>query len=66
MSLMRLIAQAGGFNPMARRDKVSIRRQLRDGSVVAVEVNIDDIMANAIPDVPLQAGDSVSVPQRVY
>ncbi len=30
------------------------------------EVNIDDIMANAIPDVPLQAGDSVSVPQRVY
>jgi polysaccharide biosynthesis/export protein VpsN len=66
MSLMRLIAQAGGFNPMARRTKVSIRRQLRDGSVVAVEVNVEDIMDNAIPDVPLQAGDSVSVPQRVY
>jgi protein involved in polysaccharide export with SLBB domain len=66
MSLMRLIALAGGFNPMARRDKVSIRRQLRDGSVVAREVNVEDIMANAIPDVPLQAGDSVSVPQRVY
>lgn len=66
MSLMRLIALAGGFNPMARRDKISIRRQLRDGSVVAAEVNVDDIMANAIPDVPLQAGDSVSVPQRVY
>lgn len=66
MSLMRLIALAGGFNPMARRDKVSIRRQLRDGSVVAAEVNVEDILANAIPDVPLQAGDSVSVPQRVY
>lgn len=66
MSLMRVIALAGGFNPMARKDKVSIRRQLRDGSVVAAEVNVDDIMANAIPDVPLQAGDSISVPQRIY
>lgn len=66
MSLMRLIAQAGGFNPMARRDKVSIRRQQRDGSVIAAEVNVEDIMANAIPDVPLQAGDSVTVPQRIY
>lgn len=66
MSLMRLIALAGGFNPMAKRDKVTIRRQLRDGSVVAAEVNVEDIMANAIPDVPLQAGDSVTVPQRIY
>lgn len=66
MSLMRLIAQAGGFNAMARRDRVTIRRQLRDGSVKAVEVNIEDIMANRIPDVPLQAGDSVSVPQRTF
>lgn len=66
MSLMRLIALAGGFNPMARRDRVSIRRQLRDGTVKAVEVNVEDIMANRIPDVPMQAGDSVSVPQRSY
>jgi len=66
MSLMRLIAIAGGFNPMAKRDKVSIRRQLRDGSVKAVEVNVEDIMGNLIPDVPLQAGDAVSVPQRTY
>jgi polysaccharide export outer membrane protein len=64
MSLMRLIAQAGGFNALARRDGITIRRQLRDGTVRAVEVNVDDIMANRIPDVPLQAGDSVSVPQR--
>ncbi len=66
MSLMRLIALAGGFNAMARRDQVVIRRQLKDGSVKAVEVNIDDIMANRIPDVPLQAGDAVSVPQRTF
>jgi polysaccharide export outer membrane protein len=66
MSLMRLIAQAGGFNPMAKKDKISIRRQLKDGTVTAVEVNVEDIMANLIPDVPLQAGDSVTVPQRTY
>jgi protein involved in polysaccharide export with SLBB domain len=66
MSLMRMIAIAGGFNAMAKRDKVSIRRQLRDGSVKAVEVNVEDIMGNLIPDVPLQAGDSITVPQRTY
>jgi polysaccharide biosynthesis/export protein VpsN len=66
MSLMRLIAQAGGFNAMAKKDKVSIRRQLKDGTVTAAEVNVEDIMANLIPDVPLQAGDSVTVPQRTY
>ena len=66
MSLMRLIALAGGFSPMAKKDRVTIRRQLRDGSVQAAEVNVDDIMSNLIPDVPLQAGDSVSVPQRTY
>ena len=66
MSLMRLIALAGGFNPMAKKDKVSIRRQLRDGSVRAVEVNVEDIVGNLIPDVPLQAGDAISVPQRTY
>jgi polysaccharide export outer membrane protein len=66
MSLMRLIALAGGFNAMARKDKVNIRRQLRDGSVEAAEVNVEDIMANLIPDVPLQAGDSITVPQRIY
>lgn len=66
MSLMRLIAQAGGFNSMAKKDKVSIRRQLKDGTVTAAEVNVEDIMANLIPDVPLQSGDSVTVPQRTY
>lgn len=66
MSLMRLIALAGGFNAMAKKDKVSIRRQMRDGTVQAAEVNVEDIMGNLIPDVPLQAGDSISVPQRVY
>ena len=66
MSLMRLIAQAGGFSPMAKKDKVTIRRQVKDGSVQAAEVNVEDIMSNLIPDVPLQAGDSVTVPQRTY
>lgn len=66
MSLMRLIALAGGFSPMAKKDKVSIRRQLRDGTVRAAEVNVEDIVGNLIPDVPLQAGDAISVPQRTY
>jgi len=65
MTLLRAISLAGGFTPMAARDKLTIRRQVGD-KTRAVTVNVDDIINNAIPDVPLQAGDSINIPQRVW
>ncbi|MRG93235.1 polysaccharide biosynthesis/export family protein [Polyangium spumosum] len=65
MTLLRAISLAGGFNQMAARDKVTIRRQVGD-KTRAVTVSVEDIIDNAIPDVPLQAGDSINIPQRVW
>jgi polysaccharide biosynthesis/export protein VpsN len=65
MTLLRAISLAGGFNQMAARDKVTIRRQVGT-TTRAVTVSVEDIIANAIPDVPLQAGDSINIPQRVW
>ncbi len=65
MTLLRAISLAGGFNQMAARDKVTIRRKVGQ-KTRAVTVSVEDIIDNAIPDVPLQAGDSINIPQRVW
>ena len=65
MTLLRAISLAGGFNSVADKDKVVLRRKV-EGKTVAVTVSVDDIMDNKIPDVPLQAGDSINVEQRVF
>ncbi len=65
MTLLRAISMAGGFTGMADRGKVVLRRKVGD-SVRVVRVSVDDIVSNAIPDVPLQTGDSVHVEQRVF
>lgn len=63
MTLLRLISLAGGTKELADDDAVTIRRRLKNGQVKVVEVSVDDIIANRIPDIPLQAGDSVNVPK---
>lgn len=65
MTLLRAISIANGFNSIANKDKVTLRRNV-NGKVRAVDVSVDDIMNNRIPDVPLQAGDSINVTQRVF
>ncbi len=63
MTLLRLISLAGGTKELADPDSVTIRRKLKSGEVRVVEVSLDDIIANRMPDIPLQAGDSVNVPK---
>jgi protein involved in polysaccharide export with SLBB domain len=65
MTLLRAISMAGGFNSVANKGKVTIRRKA-DGKTVAATVSVEDIIDNKIPDVPLQAGDSINVAQRVF
>jgi len=65
MTLLRAITLAGGFNQIAARDKVTLRRQTGK-TTRAVTVNVQDIIDNAIPDVPLQTGDSINIPQRIW
>ncbi len=63
MTLLRLISLAGGTKELADDDSVTIRRKLKNGETRIVEVSLDDIIANRMPDIPLQAGDSVNVPK---
>jgi polysaccharide export outer membrane protein len=64
MTLLRVIALAGGFNSIARKSAVTLRRRTRDGTAVVV-VDVEAILTNRSPDVVLQPGDSVFVPQRI-
>lgn len=65
MTLLRAISQAGGFNSLADRQNVTIRRRV-EGGTKAARVDVGAIIENQIPDVPLQAGDSIYVGQRVF
>lgn len=65
MTLLRVISLSGGFNSLANKDRVTIRR-LVQGATKAYMISVDDIIDNAVPDIPLQAGDSINVEQRVF
>jgi protein involved in polysaccharide export with SLBB domain len=65
MTLLRAISMSGGFNAMANKGKVTIRRKVK-GGVKADTVSVEDIIQNRIPDPPLQAGDSINVEQKVF
>lgn len=65
MTLLRVISQAGGFNSLADRSHVTIRRKVKGGTKAA-RVDVQAILDNEIPDVLLQAGDSIDVRQRVF
>jgi len=66
MTLLRAISLCGGFNSIANKSRVTIRRRLKEGGTRAVTISAEEIIANKIPDPMLQAGDSVNVEQRVF
>ncbi len=65
MTLLRAISKAGGFNSLADKSNVTVRRKVKNGTKSA-RVDVTGILENLIPDVPLQAGDSIHVGQRVF
>ena len=65
MTLLRAITLAGGFNSLANKSKVTVRRKVATGTRAAT-VSVEDIIDNRIPDPFLQAGDSVNVAQRLF
>ena len=66
MTLLRAISLCGGFNGVANKNRVTIRRRIKDGGTRAATISAEEIIANKIPDPMLQAGDSVNVEQRVF
>ena len=66
MTLVQLIAMAGGLNEFADRENIVIVRAERrpDGEPVSVRVNYDDLMKrkNLKQNIELKPGDTVMVP----
>jgi polysaccharide biosynthesis/export protein len=64
VTLLRAIAQVGGFSDRARRGKVMITRTI-DGVEKKINVDVKDILSGSRKDFPLQAFDVVFVPESV-
>jgi polysaccharide export outer membrane protein len=69
LTMIQAISMAGGFNSIARRGQVSLKRKLKKGDKTVtrtVVVNVDSIIEGDAQDIPLQAGDAIYVPERVF
>jgi polysaccharide export outer membrane protein len=66
MKLVDAISLAGGLTSLADGDHVLIVRNVGSSKTVTATVSIDDITDGKTPDVPLQAGDTIKVDQRVF
>jgi polysaccharide export outer membrane protein len=66
MTLLRAISQAGGFNSLAAKSRVTVRRKVVGGKTVVAIVDVTAIVDNSIADIALQAGDAIIVGQRVF
>lgn len=65
MKLVQAITLAGGFSPLAKETRVSVTRKIEDKEIVFV-VDVKKILNNKATNIPLQAGDIVYVPERIF
>jgi polysaccharide export outer membrane protein len=63
-TLLRAIAQAGGFSERASKGGVVIKRFDAAGKEHRIQVNVDDIIKGKKKDVELQENDVVIVPEK--
>jgi protein involved in polysaccharide export with SLBB domain len=66
MKLVDAISLSGGFTALADGDHVLVTRLLPGNRTVTGVVSVDDITDGRLSDIPLQAGDTIKVGQRVF
>lgn len=66
MKLVEAISLSGGFTAIADADHVRITRIVAPGKTVTSTVSVDDITDGKMPDIALQAGDTIKIDQRVF
>jgi protein involved in polysaccharide export with SLBB domain len=66
MKLVDAISLSGGLTSLADGDHVRITRLVANGKTVTATVSVDDITDGKLPDVPLQAGDTIKIDGRVF
>jgi len=65
LTLIQVLSEAGGFNSIANRDRVNLTRKTGKQARTIV-VSADAITDGSLPDIPLQAGDTIFVTERVF
>ena len=66
LTALAAVIQAGGFNDYAAPNRAAIHRVGPDYKVVTIKVKLSKIQKGKIPDVPLQPGDRLTVPQSAF
>jgi protein involved in polysaccharide export with SLBB domain len=66
MKLIDAIWISGGLTPLADGDHVRITRIVGPKRTVTATISVDDITDGKLSDVPLQAGDTIKVGQRIF
>jgi polysaccharide export outer membrane protein len=66
IKLVEAISLSGGFTSIADADHVRLTRNVSPGKTVTATISVDDITDGKQSDVPLQAGDTIKVDQRVF
>jgi polysaccharide export outer membrane protein len=64
-TLIQAISQAGGFNTIANRDRINLTRKTA-GQTRTIVLSVDAITDGTLPDIPLQAGDTIFVGERIF
>ena len=65
MSIVQAITLAGGFSRNAAQNSTSVTRII-NGQEVKVKVNVQDIALGKAPNVTLEPGDIVYVPESMF
>lgn len=66
LTLIEAISKAGGFTRLARKEKVTLKRTMPDGTTDTVTIDCDELMKGKTNDTwPLQPNDVINVPERI-
>jgi polysaccharide biosynthesis/export protein len=65
MTIVEAIAQSGGFKSMAKKNGVQVTRIVQ-GKKVSFTVPVDSIGEGKRPNFPMEPGDTVFVPERLF
>jgi protein involved in polysaccharide export with SLBB domain len=66
LTLIGAVSLAGGLTAIAKADRVTLTRKLDSGGARTVVLDAEAIIEGRAPDVPLQAGDSIYVYERLF